>query len=102
MPDPLRSGRLLKQRIAAPPAKTLDRVGWLEAESSGVKSVGWRSGTKDLLDHIHDLGSDCGFRSAAMVGAGSNHPNLLPEMVGGLPQRLVLADAATLFAFIRV
>lgn len=65
----------------------------------GVESVGWSCGTKNLLDHIHNLGSGGRFRSAAVVGAGRNHPDLLRELVGGLSQRLVLANAATLFEF---
>ena len=60
-----------------------------------VKSVGWSSGTKDLLDHIHDPGPGSRFRSAGVVGAWRNHPDLLRELVGGLSERLVLANAAT-------
>ena len=39
------------------------------------KAVDWAHGTKDLLAPFHVPGSGSGFRSAVMVGAGSNDPD---------------------------
>lgn len=77
-------------RITGLPKRSLFSAGYQE-----VESVLWRSGTKDLLDHIHYFGSGGRFRSAAVVGTGCDHPHLLLELVGGLSQRLVLVSAAT-------
>ena len=54
------------------------------------KTVDLLHGTKDVLAYVLGPRYWSGFRSAAMVGTGRNHPDLHPELVGGLSQRLVL------------
>ena len=51
-----------------------------------------RRGTEDLLAHVRAPGRDCGCRFAVMVGTGGDHPDLLHQLVGGVSQRLVLAQ----------
>jgi len=46
-------------------------------------------GTKDLLALIYDAGRAGRFRSADVVGAGSDHPDFHSLLVGSIPQQLV-------------
>src|SRR6185369_1742706 len=46
-------------------------------------------GTKDLLDHFYAVGFTSGLCIAHVVGAGSHHSHLFPELVDRIPQRLV-------------
>ena len=57
-----------------------------------VPALDWAYGTQNLLAHVRGPGPDCGFRSAAVVGAGGDRSDLLRQLVGGLPQRLVLTS----------
>ena len=50
-------------------------------------------GTKDVLAHVHGLGSRSRFRSADVVGTGRHYSNFCLELVGRLSQRLVLDGA---------
>jgi hypothetical protein len=56
-------------------------------ESWGLECL---NGAKDLLDQLHRAGAGSGFRFAAMVGLGSDHPDRLRELVDRIQKRLVL------------
>jgi len=47
-------------------------------------------GKEDFLDLIYATRIGCRFHAAALVGAGSNHPNCVLQLVGRLSERLVL------------
>lgn len=62
--------------------------GWQNSDTAGL-DVDSEFGTKDFLAAIYDAGRDRRFRSAVVVGAGSDHPDLHSVLVGGVPQQLV-------------
>jgi hypothetical protein len=47
-------------------------------------------GKEDFLDHIHASGTNSRLHAPALVGARSNHPNRVLQLVGRVSQRLVL------------
>lgn len=50
------------------------------------------NGEEGFLDYVHLAGTGCGLHAADLVGAGSDLPNIIRELVGGLQKRLVLSS----------
>jgi hypothetical protein len=47
---------------------------------------------KGLLDHVDGIGFGGGYRFAILVGNGGNHSAGCSELVGGVSERMVLAQ----------
>ena len=52
----------------------------------------WMDAAKGLLDHVDSFGFTGGYRFAVLVGNRGDHPTRRSELVGGVPQRLVLGS----------
>jgi len=63
-------------------------LGWQNSDASGL-DVDSEFGTKDLLAAVYDAGRRRRFRSADVVGAGRDHPDLRALLVGGVQEQLV-------------
>ncbi|MEY2412364.1 MAG: hypothetical protein QOD84_970 [Acidobacteriaceae bacterium] len=50
-------------------------------------------GTEDFLDQLHAARFGCRLFIATLVGARSDYPNWIRELVDCLPQRLVLTSS---------
>src|SRR5258708_29185227 len=52
----------------------------------------WKDAAKGLLDHVDCIGFAGGYRFAVLVGNGGDRSAGRSELVGGVPQRLVLGS----------
>ncbi len=52
----------------------------------------WKDAAKGVLDHVDCIGFAGGYRFADLVGNRGDHPSGRIELVGGVPQRLVLGS----------
>src|SRR5438552_17999654 len=59
--------------------------GWQNSDTPGL-DVDSEFGTKDFLALVYDPGRDRRFRSAYVVGAGSDHPDFRSLLVDCVPQ----------------
>ena len=60
---------------------------WQNSDASGL-DVDSEFGTKDFLAAIYNAGRHRRFRSADVVGAGCDHPDLRSLLVDRIPQQL--------------
>src|SRR6185437_10152747 len=56
----------------------------------GTRELKWPGAKKGLLGHLNRLGFGSRFVFALQMGPGSNDPDSRGQLVGGLPQQLVL------------